>query len=65
MIYLVDLKASLKTIMLMKKVKKQQTNKLVIVEPINEFADKSPLLAARQINDKVENVIWVRVLNAS
>ena len=39
----------------------QQTG--IIVEPMNEFEDKSHLLIARLLNDMVDDVVWVRVLN--
>ena len=39
----------------------QQTE--IIVEPLQEFEDKSHLLIARSLNDMVDDVVWVRVLN--
>ena len=37
----------------------QQTE--FLVEPMNEFEDKSHLLIARLLNDMVDDVVWVRV----
>ena len=61
MIYLVAAKVSLNAILLMKVTKHKKTEN--IVEPINEFEDKSHLLRARSLKNLVDDIIWVRILN--
>ena len=39
----------------------QQTE--IVVEPMEEFEEKSHLLIARSLSDMVDDAVWVRVLN--
>ena len=37
----------------------------IIDKLIKEFEDKTNLLIARSLNDKIDDVVWVRVLNTT